>query len=235
MNIVNIHGALPQWILFWELYNNSKQQGMGLLQTAGASPMTLGEAYLEFNIMSNRGKREVFLDYHKGRVMKVDLNAPRVRADLYDRDNGEGKFESILNDIQAKLEKYNWGMYSPETQSWFGIQQLEAHHGSLESLLDNVESRIADAPGSGFPRGCEAHLNIHDMLATSICVLYPLTNLDDLVLHLDGISSGRLCPIYPGAEENYMSMFGHMVDEQSKETIEKIISYNPLTIRRLES
>lgn len=73
------------------LYNASKAQGMGWLHY-DPSPMTVEEAQLELN-------SHTYFDYHKGRVMKVDLGGDVLDTWGYDRDNGEGAAERALKHL----------------------------------------------------------------------------------------------------------------------------------------
>jgi len=64
------------------LYNSSKQQGMGFLDSRGQYQMTEEEAQ---KLLSN----QTYFDYVYGRVMKIDLSLCEFDTWLYDRDNGE--------------------------------------------------------------------------------------------------------------------------------------------------
>lgn len=68
------------------LFNASKQQGMGILQTSGRNNMTVEEAR-EF---TSSGNDRQYYDYLRGRVMKIDLSRDELNPRLYDRDNGQG-------------------------------------------------------------------------------------------------------------------------------------------------
>lgn len=74
------------------LYNNSRQQGMGLLHTRGREPLTKDEA---FQIL----KEEKYFDYLYGRVMKIDLSGDTLDPWLYDRDNGPGAAARALEGL----------------------------------------------------------------------------------------------------------------------------------------
>ena len=65
-----------------KLYNASKPQGLGIFHYDPKS-MTTEEArtLLEHNM---------YFDYLKGRVMKIDLRGNTLNESLYDRDNGDG-------------------------------------------------------------------------------------------------------------------------------------------------
>lgn len=53
------------------------------------------EAVATIELMKRAG-RELWFDYHNGRVMKVTLGLPNLRTDLYDRDNGENAAETAI-------------------------------------------------------------------------------------------------------------------------------------------
>lgn len=70
------------------LYNAAKTQGLGIFQY-NPTPMSVDEARGEL-------EKNTRFDYHKGRVMKVDLSGDTLNAFLYDRDNGEGAAMAAL-------------------------------------------------------------------------------------------------------------------------------------------
>lgn len=76
------------------LYNNSKAQGMGLLHPGHSKLMTTEDAqtYLE---------KFKYFDYLNGRVMKIDLSTDELDLTLYNRDNGKGAGERIINILKA--------------------------------------------------------------------------------------------------------------------------------------
>lgn len=86
---MNIEGLNKAEVL-QALYNASKQQGMGFLDVAGHSPMTIETA----NQIINSGR--TFFDYLNGRVMKISLEKDEVSTWGYDRDNGEGSAERAI-------------------------------------------------------------------------------------------------------------------------------------------
>lgn len=72
------------------LYNRSQPQGMGFLQY-DPTEMTVEEAQAIL-------LEQKYFDYLKGRVMKVDLsNDTEFEERLYDRDNGEGAAQKVLD------------------------------------------------------------------------------------------------------------------------------------------
>ena len=78
------------------LYNGSRQQGMGFLQTRGAEDMTVEQAREEL-AKNERGH----FDYLHGRVMKIDLRGDELETWLYDRDNGQGAAEAIIDALRS--------------------------------------------------------------------------------------------------------------------------------------
>ena len=64
------------------LYEGAKVQGMGFLRH-DSNPMRYTEAV---DLLKN----QTFFDYHKGRVIKVDLSGDEFDPWGYDRDNGTG-------------------------------------------------------------------------------------------------------------------------------------------------
>lgn len=85
---MNIAGKNKAAILA-ALYNASKPLGMGFMHY-DPTPMTEQEA-------EELLKSQTYFDYHKGRVMKVDLSKDELWTAMYNRDNGEGKAEEIIN------------------------------------------------------------------------------------------------------------------------------------------
>ena len=73
-----------------KLFNSSKQQGMGFLQTEGTTDMSVQSAQTHID------SGQTYFDYLNGRVMKVDLSGDELDPFLYDRDNGTGAAEAAL-------------------------------------------------------------------------------------------------------------------------------------------
>jgi hypothetical protein len=81
------------------LYNSAKPQGMGFLHY-DAAPMSPDEAQ---HILD---EGHTYFDYVKGRVMKVDLkNDSGFEEFLYDRDNGSGAADSVINRLRASQQE----------------------------------------------------------------------------------------------------------------------------------
>ena len=81
------------------LYNNSKQQGLGFMDSRGRAELSREDAT---NLLTGD---DLYFDYLYGRVMKVDLNGDILRTGLYDRDNGTGAaykaLEPLLNALAS--------------------------------------------------------------------------------------------------------------------------------------
>lgn len=81
------------------LYNNARPQGMGFIHFT-PEDMTIEEARLclgQCDMLSGR----VYFDYLKGRVMKVDLGKDVLDTFLYNRDNGEGAAEEVIESLRS--------------------------------------------------------------------------------------------------------------------------------------
>lgn len=78
------------------LYNASQPLGMGILHY-DPTPMTVEQA--QSIIDEYKSHNTQYFDYLKGRVMKIDLSGDTLDPRLYDRDNGQGKAEMIISQI----------------------------------------------------------------------------------------------------------------------------------------
>ena len=85
---INLNGLDKAEVLA-ALYNGARAQGLGFLNY-NSEAMTAEEA----RSLLQRG---TYFDYVKGRVMKVDLSGEELNPWLYDRDNGQGAAERIIN------------------------------------------------------------------------------------------------------------------------------------------
>lgn len=114
------------------LYNASHPQGMGFLQF-DPHPMTVEQAKELLGVGDDnarmfgiRRKGDFYFDYLKGRVLKVDLSGDEFDPSLYNRDNGEGAAEAVINGLRASSD-----VNPPESQKKFE----EATGRSLAKLL----------------------------------------------------------------------------------------------------
>jgi len=74
------------------LYDNSKPLGMGFLHyTPEKMPIEEARRYL---------LETTWFDYLKGRVMKIDLSSDELDTWGYNRDNGEGRAESLIERLK---------------------------------------------------------------------------------------------------------------------------------------
>jgi hypothetical protein len=94
MNIAGLDKAL----VLASLYNGSRQQGMGFLDSAGRKQMTVEEA-------GEILKHGTYFDYLHGRVMKIDLASDELQTALYNRDNGPEAAERIIDELRAGATK----------------------------------------------------------------------------------------------------------------------------------
>lgn len=100
--MVNIKGMDKVEVLD-ALYVASKPQGLGILHfvSGGLTDTEKKEVRDDFI------KTGTFLwvDYLKGRVLKVNLNGDEFDERLYDRDNGEGAAQRAVRSIPNKGDK----------------------------------------------------------------------------------------------------------------------------------
>ena len=95
-NTIDISGLDKADVLV-ALFNNSRQQGLGLLDVSGAQPMTKEDAE---KIIAKYEDTQLYFDYVHGRVLKVDLTKDEFWPALYDRDNGQGAAAAAINAIR---------------------------------------------------------------------------------------------------------------------------------------
>ena len=74
------------------LYNAARPQGMGFL-AFDPTPMGREEAQ---EILGGLPLRDAYIDYLKGRVMKIDVTRDSLDTHLYNRDNGPGAAEAAI-------------------------------------------------------------------------------------------------------------------------------------------
>ena len=90
MDISNLNKA----VVLAALYNGSRQQGMGFMDSRGQDQMTTEKA-------AELLKEQTYFDYLHGRVMKIDLSGDDFRTHAYNRDNGPEAAERIIQGLQA--------------------------------------------------------------------------------------------------------------------------------------
>ena len=89
MNITGLNKAA----VLVALYNNAKVQGLGFLQ-ATCKPMEEAEA-------AELLKEQSYFDYLHGRVMKIDMSGDEINTRLYNRDNGDGAAERVVDKLRV--------------------------------------------------------------------------------------------------------------------------------------
>ena len=90
--MISISGISKAKVLV-ALFNASRQQGMGILDTQGASDLSLHEAEEITN-------EQLSFNYLRGRIMKVDISKDTFDPWLYDRDNGDGAAKKAIDSIK---------------------------------------------------------------------------------------------------------------------------------------
>ena len=88
---------LPKASVLRALFNATHQQGMGFLNTRGASDMTPTAAQ---QLLDNG---QTYFDYLFGRVMKVDLSNDAFEERLFDRDNYLGAAQDAITKLRNEL------------------------------------------------------------------------------------------------------------------------------------
>lgn len=78
------------------LFNASKQQGMGFMDSSGVEDMTVEGAREILSV-----DRPLYFDYLKGRVMKVNLSEDAFSPALFDRDNGQGAAAAAIDKLRS--------------------------------------------------------------------------------------------------------------------------------------
>lgn len=94
MNTVNIDG-IDKVDLLIALHGASQPLGLGFIQeatTGGVLDRTEVEGWLT---------RSKYFDYVQGRIVKCDLTGPEMDVWGYDRDNGAGAAERVVEGLRA--------------------------------------------------------------------------------------------------------------------------------------
>ena len=91
--MINIKG-LDKALLLAGLYNNSQQLRLGVFDERGYYNLSYNEAK---NLLETTTR----FDYLYGRVLKVDLSGDEFDERLYDRDNGVGSAQRVVNGIRS--------------------------------------------------------------------------------------------------------------------------------------
>lgn len=78
------------------LYNGAKSQGMGFPHYDNKK-MTATEADELLEVCGD----DLYFDYLKGRVMKINLAGDEIDTRLYNRDNGDGAAEKAIAGLKS--------------------------------------------------------------------------------------------------------------------------------------
>lgn len=76
------------------LYNNSRVQGMGILQR---KPGNMTDVEAQELLDANPTK---YFDYLYGKVMKIDLSTDELDTHLYNRDLGQNAAEKVISSLK---------------------------------------------------------------------------------------------------------------------------------------
>lgn len=98
---MNIEGLSKPAVLA-ALFNASKQQGMGFMDSRGASSMSEEDA-AEVIVGHMTAGHGMCFDYLRGRIMKINIQHDDVNTWGYDRDNGEGAAERAIQPLREKI------------------------------------------------------------------------------------------------------------------------------------
>lgn len=124
------------------LYNRAQPQGMMGFLHYNPKPMTAAEAQALL-------AQTTYFDYVKGRVMKVNLAKDEFDPSLYDRDNGRGAAQEVIDTLRAsgntndptiaKAHSANAAAQARDTQAHLGTETRFGRHGMTLGLADMAE------------------------------------------------------------------------------------------------
>ena len=118
------------------LYNAAKPQGMGFLQYK-PEPMTSEQA----QEILDQSPGNLYFDYLKGRVMKIDLGPDEVDPRLYNRDNGLGAAELIIQSLRDFMDPNNELI---EEFHRIGVQEGARYTRDLVSKPSEADKVLSD-------------------------------------------------------------------------------------------
>jgi hypothetical protein len=84
------------------LYDASHPQGMGFMAPGCMSPLPIEAAREEVEQAKEFGRGTLYFDYVRGRVLKVDLTTDELDPWLYDRDNGAGAAQLVIDSMRNR-------------------------------------------------------------------------------------------------------------------------------------
>ena len=108
MSKINIAG-LDKAELFAALYNHAKPLGMGIIHydptplTKEAAQKLMAAGDDSARMFPGMGRSErLYFDYVKGRPLKIDITSDEMDTWLYNRDQGDGAAEKIVETLRKK-------------------------------------------------------------------------------------------------------------------------------------
>lgn len=97
--MIDIKG-IKKSILLHQLWRFSQAQGMSFLSLP-TRPMN-EDAFKEIIEERQSEGADLYFDYLIGKVIKCDITGDKLDPWLYDRDNGEGKAETVVKFIRQE-------------------------------------------------------------------------------------------------------------------------------------
>ena len=91
MTEINV-SQIPANELLAKLYNSSRVQGLGFLQA-------INEEMTPEHATSLLDGKTQYFDYLHGKIMKVEINGTMLNSALYDRDNGPGAAQAVVDSL----------------------------------------------------------------------------------------------------------------------------------------
>ena len=95
---VNIKG-IDKSELFAALYDRAKAQGRGF-EVYTPAKMSMADARQAVTNATEAISGRIYFDYHNGRVMKVELSGDTLDPWGYDRDNGGGAVQAVVDSLK---------------------------------------------------------------------------------------------------------------------------------------
>lgn len=111
------------------LYNASRPQGLGFVQY-DPTPMSSEQAQAILD-----GGQTGF-DYLAGRVMKVDLSGDELETGSYDRDNGAGQAQNVIDELRHSADPNSAAIQSTHTSGRLTAAELTLKHLGDKSGLN---------------------------------------------------------------------------------------------------
>jgi len=147
MSNISIRGLNKAAVLA-ALYNAAQAQGMGFMQY-DPTPMTP-------DVAAKILEKTTRFDYLKGRVMKLDLSGDEFAPGLYDRDNGQGTAQKVIDTLKASGDPNNKVIASThvehtkvaamQTRAGFGDETTFERRGTMATAslgLADVKEHLA--------------------------------------------------------------------------------------------